>query len=102
MKTVIFNTSKKGNILGVVLLFLTISANAQNANSFFNTLFENLTKDNQASFYIIGGVAGFALFAFIISKIMSKYNKEDEKDGKNNIRHISHRHHHHRVIKKSA
>lgn len=102
METIIFNTSKKSRILFVVSLFLTIGANAQNSNSFINTLFDNLTKDNQASFYIIGGVAGFALFAFIISKIMSKYNKDDEKGGKNNIRPISHRHHHHRVIKKSA
>ncbi len=100
METIILNTRKKSRILAVALLFLTIGANAQSSNNFFNTLFDNLTKDNQASFYIIGGVAGFALFAFIISKIMSKYNKDEEKSSKNNVRPISHRHH--RVIKKSA
>ncbi len=102
MKTTIKDSEKKGILLTFVLLSLSICAKAQGSSNFFGKIYANLIKDSQASFFIIAGVIGIGLMAFLILKIAKKYEKEDEKNEKNNIRPISHRHHHHRVIKKSA
>lgn len=102
MKTTIKDSGKKGILFTFVLLSLSICAKAQGSSNFFSKIYNNLIKDSQASFFIIAGVIGIGLVAFLILKIAKKYEKEDNKNEKNNVRPISHRHHHHRVIKKSA
>ncbi len=102
MQTTIKDSGKKGILLTCVLLSLSVCAKAQGSSNFFTKIYDNLIKDSQASFFIIAGVIGIGLAAFLILKIAKKYEKDDEKGGKSNVRHISHRHHHHRVIKKSA
>lgn len=71
------------------------------------TLGQDLVKDGFIGIYIVGGILGFGIIAFIIVSVYDKRHKDDDKETHANIRHLSsHRHHHHqhphKVIKKSA
>lgn len=88
--------SAKGVLLNVLFVFLTSSVWAQES---VTKQIGDVAKDNMASFYIIGGVIVFGIFAYVI------YNKALRKDDDSQphpfIKH-SHPRHHRRVIRKSA
>ena len=98
MKTIIHKSGNKRTLLTLLSFFVSAFTKAQSTNSLLN----EKPKDLYISIYIIGGVLGFGIIIFSISKLMAKYQKEDEEN-KKKIRPISHRQHHHqRIIKKSA
>ena len=102
MKTL--NKSGNGGLLLTCLLMLSSMLGMAQDGKLAKSLGQDLTKDGFIGFYIIGGILGFGIIAFII---VSMYNKRHQDDDKANIRHIPHhRHHHHhqtnKVVKKSA
>ncbi len=102
MKTL--DKSGKGGLLLTCLLMLSSMLTMAQDGKLAKSLGQDLTKDGFIGFYIIGGILGFGIIAFIIVSIYDKRHKDDDKD-QANVRHISHhRHHHHphKVIKKSA
>lgn len=81
---------------------LTLTAFCLNAQTPEQLKAREAAHDSYIGFYIVGGILGFGIVAFIIFSIVDKYKKDDEKP--NNFKHLNHHrhHHHHRVIKKSA
>lgn len=105
MKTL--NKSGNGGLLLTCLLMLSSMFATAQDGKLAKTLTQDLAKDGFIGIYIIGGILGFGIIAFIIVSIYDKRHKDDDKDHHANIRHLSsHKHHHHhhphKVIKKSA
>jgi hypothetical protein len=102
MKTTTKKSEKKGVILTIGLVFVSLCIKAESIGGFFNGVVKDLSKDGGVGLYIIGGILSFGAILLIINKIASRYVKEDDANQKN-IHPISHRdRHHHKVIKKSA
>lgn len=95
--------SVSGGLLTCLLILCSAFARAEEVSDKLNkTLTSDLSKDGFIGYYIIGGILGFGIIAFIIVTIYDKKHEHDDDHA--NIKHLSHHkhHHHHRVIKKSA
>lgn len=88
-----------GLFLTCLLVVSTFFAKAADLNKFT----KGLSNDGFIGYYIIGGILGFGIIAFIIVSIIDKKHEKEDKEH-SNIKHIAHHkhHHHHKVIKKSA
>ena len=72
---IIFKISeKKSFLLAFSMLFFTLHAKAEDSNNILN----QISIKSYSGFFIIGGVFGFGLITFLISKIASRYYKKDE------------------------
>ena len=76
MATTIKDSGNKGILLTCVLLALSVCAKAQGSSNFFSKIYHNLVKDSQASFYIIAGVVGIGLLAFLINRVRDDILKQ--------------------------
>ena len=102
METTFNKPENKGFLMTLMLLILSICANAQQSGKFVNNLTQDLAKDSHVSLMIIGGIALFGAIIFIVAKIAAKYQKEDEHKVQRPFYHRHHHHQHHRMIKKSS
>ncbi len=103
MKTIVKNSGNGGLLLTCLLMLTSIFAKAEGLDKIVKNFTDDLSKGGFIGFYIIGGILGFGIIAFVIVSIYDRKHKDDDKD-QTNVKHISHHrhHHHHKVIKKSA
>ena|ERR1700741_2581357 len=104
METQVKKSVYQGLFLTCILMLSSFLAKAD-ASKLNKTLTSDLSKDGAIGYYIIGGILGFGIIAFIIVTIYDKKHEHDDDNHNSNIKHMAHHkhhHHHHRVIKKSA
>lgn len=99
METKKTKSVKSALLLTCLFLISSFFAKAAETDKFT----KGLSSDGYIGYYIIGGILGFGIIAFIIVSIIDKRHEKEEREH-SNIKHIAHHkhHHHHRVIKKSA